>query len=360
MPTTLRPDENPQIPSIPEQENTKSDFISALLKPVTLKPELPTTPTPRLTGITQDIKAAQEKDNIFATLWSVLSNDVLWLSISLAFFLASVLFYFQVLQPLVLDKYSESAQSQSSLAYQNYITKINDITLAKQDIGTHLARLNVDPCTEDAKYGQAQTDTKSLQKIKDGLVVDKNFNKIPDFYRFSNQEIKDAYSAFPAQYSSALNSLKPTISDTQNTINLEDYKNEWITSCLNIEKSAGNVADLQLICKNLKEKTTIYIKTASQKTLDSLKTPLANLDSSCTDISASTAAFLPNYFQFKLKWLVDFDTVYKTTVSPVTDLTENNTKLFETQVTTNQQKIQKIVSDKSGITNIWYLLNFRF
>jgi hypothetical protein len=359
MPTTLRPDENHNSPSNPTQDTQKSDFISSLLKPVVLKPTLPTKDTPRLTGITQEIKVAQTKTSLFTLIRDVLTNDFLWVSISLACFLATILFYFQVLQPLVLDKYSEAAQSQSSLAYQNYLTKINDITATKLDIASHISKLSSDQCSEDAKYGQAQSDTKSLQKIKDSLVVDSKFQKIPDFYRFSSQEIKDAYNIFPNQYTKALNDLKPIIDETQDNINLENYKNEWITSCLNIEKSQGKVSELQLICKNLKEKSDIYSKTAPKKVLETIKTPLANLGSTCTEIQASQTTTLPNYFQFKLKWLGDFDTVYTAVVPQQSDITDKTARTFETQVTTNQQKIQKIVTDKSGFENIWYLLNFR-
>jgi hypothetical protein len=299
-----------------------------------------------------------DKITFFGFIKSILFSDVLWFGISLACLLATVLFYFQILQPLIVQKYSETAQAQIIESAQKFNIQADQIDSLQQNIISNTENLSAESCTEEAKYDRSEKDRKDLENLKKSLNIEPRLKELPNFGVFYDSSIKNSYSLFVKQHEESIASFQPALANTKHVIEFVDYKNSWINQCIRIKNSDGNTNELQSTCKEMEAKADNYTKIAPAGIVSELGKPLENVRSLCIDINNSK---YENYFQFntfKLKWLAEYDNIRA--IILITDSASIASIKTKFDITINQTKanLESILKNKQEFNDIWYLLNF--
>jgi hypothetical protein len=300
----------------------------------------------------------KEKLSIFTFIKNILLSDILWLSVSFACLLATVLFYFQILQPLILQKYSETAQAKIQESSQRYYVQLDQLNKSQQNIIAHTENLFSQTCSEDGKYDQSSKDRKDLENLKNTLVIDPKVKELPNFGIFYDDDIKDSYSKFISIYQNSLTDLQPLIANTKHIIEFVDYKNGWIDHCIAIKNSAGDTKELQAICNNIETNNNNYIKIAPAGIVDGLSKPNASVTSLCSEISLSINDIYPQYDDFKLKWLAEYDAVRELSLVTDSRSTVNIKYKFDSASYIVKTDIENSVQKRQDFANIWYLLSY--
>lgn len=348
-------------------DKSSSDSIVDVLSNSNL-PVLHSDFTPKNTSPKQNSKpqvpkktnAEPKKHTFFDVIGTILTSDILWFSVAFACLLATILFYFQVLQPLVLQKYIDNAQAQIIESNQKFISQVNQLTTLQQNITNNLRTATGDPCTEEAKYTQSEKDQKNLQGLKDSLSIDSKLNNLPNFYIYSDQETKRIYSSFISDYNTSLNDLKPVVDQTKQSIDLADYKNTWIDSCISINNSKGDIKELQAICQNISNKANFYNKIGSKAIVDLLAKPLEDSNNLCKEILASKSVYYSQFGNFQLKWLSIFDIVNGLSITPDQSSMDAITTDFQNSVARKQDELNTLLEKRTEFNNIWYILELNF
>jgi hypothetical protein len=361
MPTEYKPG-NVAQPSSDSIVDVLSNSNLPVLHPgFPQKNRIVTPPKPTETEQSQsNNKPKPQKQSFFAFVGSILTSDVLWFSVSIACLLATILFYFQVLQPLVLQKYIDGAQAQIIEGNQKFNNQITEFGTLQQSITSNLRTTTNDPCTEEAKYTQSDQDQKSMESLKNTLVIDKKLNNLPNFYVFSDKETVSIYNRFLADSKKALSDLTPVVDQTKQAIELGDYKNSWIDSCISIKDSKGETKELQAVCQNISNKAAYYNKIGAKSIVDQLAKPIEETNNLCKDVQASKALYYPQYGNFQLKWLSQFDIVNGLTLNPNQSSLDSITLNFQNSVLSRQQALNSIFEDRTTFSNMWYILDLNY
>ncbi|MBC7472104.1 MAG: hypothetical protein H7196_02475 [candidate division SR1 bacterium] len=308
---------------------------------------------------TYDESKKIEKITVLEFISNILLSDILWLSISIACLLATVLFYFQILQPLVLQKYTETAEAQVLESNQKFYLQAEQLNSLQQQIVSHTENLAAQSCTEEAKYDQSDKDRKDINNFAATLKVDSKIKQLPNFGIFYDNEIKKNYLPFITEYQNSLNEFQPIIANIKHLIEFVDYKNSWIDQCIRIQNSTGNTKELQAVCTDINIRSSTYNKIAPGGIIDGLTIPTENIRSLCAEISTSKSPIYPQYNKFKSNWLSEYDTIRS--LSLVTDSTSIENIKDKFRDTSNRTKIQleNVVQNRQDFHSIWYILNFR-
>lgn len=308
--------------------------------------------------ITLEKPIKSKEITFFSFIGKVLLSDVLWLSISIACLLATVLFYFQILQPLALQKYTETAQAQILESNQKFYMQAEQLNSLQQQILSHTENLASQSCAEESKYDQSEKDRKDIKSLSTTLKIDSKTKELPNFGIFYDNEVKNIYLSFIAEYQNSLDEFQPIIANIKHLVEFVDYKNSWIDQCIRIQNSAGDAKELQAICKDIDTKSSAYNKIAPGGITDGLAAPAENIKLLCSEVVLSNSKTYPQYNRFKLKWLGEYDTILA--LSLVTDSTSTENIKNKFQETSNKVKTQleNIVQNRQDFYSIWYILDF--
>jgi hypothetical protein len=359
MPTELRPGKIDQ---------TSSDSIVDVLSNSSL-PALRSPVVPKLTTITSSFtenktkfqeSPIQNEDKItfFSFIKNIVFSDILWISVAFACLLATVLFYFQILQPLILQKYSETAHAQVIESTQKFYLQADQVDSLQQKILSNTENLSAESCTEDAKYYQANKDRQDLENLKNNLKIDSRLKELPNFGIFYDKGIKSSYIDFVTAYEDSISSFQPTIANTRHVVEFVDYKDAWIDQCIGIKNSAGDTKELKAVCKDIDIRADNYIKIAPAGIASELAQPLENVRSICADIYLTPYETYPQYNSFKLKWLNQYDTIKSLALVTDSSSISKIKSEFEISATKVNSDLTNSVNNRQEFENIWYLLNF--
>jgi hypothetical protein len=349
-------------------DQTSSDSIVDVISKSSL-PALRSPVVPKLTTITSSFtenktkfheSPVQNEDKItfFTFIRNIVFSDILWISVAFACLLATVLFYFQILQPLILQKYSETAHAQLIESTQKFYLQADQVETLRQKIISNTENLSSDSCSEDAKYDQSDKDRKDLENLKSSLKLDPKIKELPNFGVFYDNQIKTTYNSFVSNYEKSLDEFQPTIANTKHVIEFVDYKDNWIDQCIAIKNNLGETKELQAICKDIDYRAENYTKIAPAGIISELAEPLRNIRTLCTDIYTSKYDSYPQFNNFKLKWLGEYDNIKALTILTDSASITSIKASFETMAKNVKTDLENTVQSRQEFGNIWYLLNF--
>ena len=345
MPTEFKPGKTESY-----SQNSVVDILSNSSSPAIDRNNV----SPNIDKFTNPIP--KRRRTFFGTIGAIFTSDLLWISVAIIAIFATLLFYFQVLQPLILQKYIDTAKAQIIESNNKYNIQSGQFLSLQKEIRTNLDVVSSDICTEEAKYTKSAKDQKNVQSLKNLLTIENKLKELPDFYVFSDSETKTIYANFIADYNNALSQLAPSVDQTRQAVEFADFKNSWIDTCISIKNSKGDTKELQAICQSSLNKSLFYQKNGSKNIIDSLKKSIDSTSLLCSDIQTSQTQYYPDYPQFQLQWLNNFSTIMSLTIIPDKSATENIAKTFQSSVVSSQNKLSESFNRRIEFTNIWYLL----
>ncbi|NJK70789.1 MAG: hypothetical protein HC932_00755 [Thermales bacterium] len=107
-------------------------------------------------------KKNPQKTNIIS---SILGSDIVWFSIAISVLLASVLFYFQVLQPRIINQISLQAQAQSIQISNTFSSQINELAKIQSEILNKNLNSFTEVCNPTQFYNNQDNDQFKIEQL---------------------------------------------------------------------------------------------------------------------------------------------------------------------------------------------------
>jgi hypothetical protein len=358
MPTEFKPGKIDQTSSDSIVDVLTNSNLPTLRLEESIKPNLDSVPKLNKSSEnkSESIKVVK-KMSIIEIILSVFTSDILWFSVAIACLSATILFYFQVLQPLILREYIETAKAQVIESNQKFTNKFNQINATQQNIIAHLGIQATESCSEEARYDQSIKDLKDIEGLKNLLSVDATNKNLNKFYIFSDTEVSQIYNDFGGKYTDSLKQFQPILAQLKIAIDFADYKNIWVDNCINIKNSNGNTKELQAVCDDISIKSANYFKNSPTVLTTPLSANVENVKSLCQDVLFSKAQTYSGFGLFQLNWLNEFDSVYATKYAIDNTNISNIATDFQNSYNQTLLDLDKVYQSRNDFTKIWYLMD---
>jgi hypothetical protein len=292
-------------------------------------------------------------------------SDVFWFSISISILFSSILFYFQVLQPKILNQISiinqnkilklQETYNNQLNGYINTQTKIlnNENIIAEKKL--NLLSKNTIDCQNPSKNTQYQSLQSEVKELKEDLKLDTKIDKSTNYGYFSDDKINQIYTKYTKEYKKLLQSLNQKQTELQEYIDFKELKNQWNTKCIKLEEAVDLNTTIEEICNYKATKENSESQMIAKKEFSKLYLAEQDLCNKwASDIQTTDQ-------KFKLLWSDIFNEIQNIDLELITKITQNE---FESQSqnlkSSGLQKnieIQSYEQSKKGIQSLWYVLD---
>ena len=157
--------------------------------------------------------------------------DILLAGIALGCVLGSVLFYFQGLQPLILDNIITLNNTQADELYDDFINKTTSMSQLSQTLDTAYSRSENEVCTGDISYTNRESDLATLDQLERQLIPNLNVRDPLPFNSFEDQDVFDLYNNVYSEYTTILDTYSEISASFRESVAFLEYRNIWIETC---------------------------------------------------------------------------------------------------------------------------------
>lgn len=298
----------------------------------------------------------QERTGFFGKILDVLNSDIVWTSVAVSLILGVLLFYFQGLQPALLDNYSTKAKNQSNDLVTRYSNQVSGFFTASNTVAASYTYEQGILCSKMKTYENVSADLETVSNLQFSVFSDQKLKNLDNYSYFYSQEIKDAYTKLYNNYSNKLDSYIQPISDLKDYIRFLQFRNNMIKNCGEIEAAGQTLDKIRPVCAGMLVQFNQF-KDGGLPSFWSgskIETAVNFIESSCNSLAApNVSAFIKDFF-------VQFDEIifYKPDLVPTNEaLVNSNQEFAGTNLNTFKKEVSDIVKNKSNLLNSFYILN---
>ncbi len=308
-------------------------------------------------------KSPQQSKSFFKTLGGAFMSDIVWLSVSFSLLIATILFYFQVLQPKIITNIGAKAQDQVFKVQNDLSGKIKNFSETRSEIISKNTQSLTGVCSEDQLYRDRDVDKSLVSSLEKQLIPDSSLENLDRYSVFTSKEIQEEYKNYYNQYKINISEISNEIESLAEFINFKEYENDWISNCVLLNESINVSRDLDTICnqpsQNINEADFPNLFLEIQEISSKQNELCLEWNERLTKFSFTPVSAA----QTRLDWLTLMSQVTVIDSELINIFDQSSQKIdpavFQNQTNTTTENIDNIVNSKKGIRNIWYLLDIK-
>jgi hypothetical protein len=306
--------------------------------------------------------------------------DIILTLFALTLIVFSGLFYFVGLQPLILEKYTAKSSTQTQSFLNEFNKQAGDSLVKTQNTISSMGKFDPD----GGNCGRA---TSIQPSMTTQIVVNESYNKLSKTVNLRNFEVENRYIESYNHYVDSTEAFNTVNKSFSQIGQFQTYQKSWIESCDLINKSAGTLKDLKVICQNLSLQQKNWDKISQSSAWATLTDQVKDGIGWCAKVTAfqsesvSTTQSVRNgnqvvttpdtttpptdtplYPEFK-SWLIDFLPSYQSVMRFVPDYTSEYNTLktisndLQTEVRNTISYNEKYISSKDSFERKFYLMD---
>jgi hypothetical protein len=301
-------------------------------------------------------KPKKDKEvGIFGQIKTAFASDVFWQVISGVMILSLFLFYFQGLQPAILNNYYQKFEKQSTELREVYLGQVSSFYQIQNKIADSFFYDPGQLCVDTPFYESAADDIDEINRLKVNLFPKKNLVEIEKTGPFYDQEIRDIYSGLYSDYEASLIQIENINNQAIDSPQFLNYRNSWITACQNLQEDNFRDATISSSCAELSTATETFKEQPGYTSL-----PEAQQNAIQQGLDACNQAGDNSKTVFSTEWFLAYDLVMSYRVDSVvlSEPIPGITQAFSDQVTNAINNGKKIRNDKTDLFGLWYIISF--
>ncbi len=323
-------------------------------------------------NLTKNIQKSETTKQLFG-LWSVIGSDIVWLGIGVGLILGVILFYFQGLQPLILNNYLSANLAQIDKLQNKFVSQTNTFIQTAQDLQKNFINKSSSlDCTTQDIYKDTEQD--KINNLKPQLLPDQTLSKVEPYNNFYSTELTKMYQNLFSNYENSLSMYPPNLDTLQSTPRYYTYFNTWVKACKAFQGSQGKLSILQTACQEFitgvpnntetKLQPTIQLATQACQNVISYKAPTTTSLINKPTIAKpaiSTDPVYPNFAKWQLDWLGIYEqaTAYTPLHLANLDSIYQNNQQFIDKAKQTKQNMQNYAQDRFSGLNTFYIMEFK-
>jgi len=296
-------------------------------------------------------KSISNKKRLFS-----IDTDIIWISVAFGCVIGVILFYFQGLQPLILNNYTIEATNQIEDLNIDFREKGKQLISTQNDLYQNSLYNPLIACSQNQNYTEFQSDSEKIAVLENSLNPNAELKNLPDYKFFSETETKNVYTEIYQIYLKNTSQLEEVFQEVEEVPNFLNYRNNWIETC-EIINNPEDIQEVKLTCANLLEETRIY-REPEPRTWNLIENAATDALDGCQEVDTLSNISDEEYSRWKIKWNTSYDEVMKVNLKFDDDV-ETINKMAENFSQTSIEainRIDKIYNDKIKFENLWYLL----
>jgi len=326
----------------------------------------------------QDFQKKSKKAGIF----SGINTDIIFAGIAFGLILGAVLFFFNGLQPLILDRYTDESKAQTTQLQNKYNQQTQTFFNLQNSVFQKVQSYNPsDSCGIGQLADLQSLPTNSLDQLKAQALPDPSLASLNRYGAFYSQKVESLYDKTYDQYETSLKSYNSFYQEIKNVPSFLDYRNQWINTCQEITASAGAVTKLQTACQTNIDKLADFSTLDKPAYWTNLETELLKSTAKCKEVidykttttttqcprnsrvrctPVTTEAIYPNFGKWQLEWLKPVDNLLQFEISDdsITNLSTINSQFNAYSQETNN-KIEENLSSRDNLFSKFYFLDIK-
>lgn len=304
---------------------------------------------------TKEFKKTNKPKTFFGNLVDILTSELVWNSVAISLVLGVILFYFQGLQPVILQNYIATSQKQVIKLSDRYSGQVSQYFVAQTKISEGYTYSPSQLCSQMKLYETGSQDAEQVNRLQIGLFADQRLKNLPNYQSFYDQDIKDEYQRYFLKYQTKLDRFTQPTKDLRDHVRFLNYRNNWIKNCVNIEKDQNNLATINSACVELKTLNQQFLNDPQPSFWGEIQKPIDSILTRCGEVSQATIN------NFVKEFFVDFDLImfYKPDFNQLNiELTELNQDFLATDTQRMRQYMRNLEKERAEFLDSWYLLSF--
>jgi len=295
------------------------------------------------------------KTGFFGAIADIFGSQLVWSSVAFALILGVILFYFQGLQPAILDNYAVKARNQSNDLATSYSSQVEKFFSTSASILSSYTYQQGILCSQMTTIENVNVEIEKATSLQFSIFPNQKLKKLENYSYFYDNQIKSEYEKLYTSYSSKLDKYIEPSKDLRDYARFLQFRNNLIKSCGEVEVAAQNLDELRVACAGMLVQFSQFKDDGLPSFWSKVEKPVAAIETDCNSLSPATKSnFTKNFF-------VQFDDVlfFRPEINDINEqLTSTNQELINQQIPDFKKQVNKIVDDKSTITGVFYLLGF--
>jgi hypothetical protein len=306
---------------------------------------------------TKEFSKNTKPKTFLGSIIDVLTSEIVWNSIAIAMILGVFLFYFQGLQPVILQNYVTSGQKQVNKVADKYSTQISGYFTDQTKISESYTYTPSQLCSNMKLYETGAKDVDDINRLQVSLFTDQKLKKLPNFQSFYDSQIQDEYQRYFLKYQTKIDKYNQPTKDLKDHVRFLSYRNNWIKSCILVEKSQDSIAAINQACTDLNTFTIQLLAEGKPTFWSEVEKPVGSILTSCSTVNEGTKKeFVKNFF-------ITFDEFmfYQPDFTALNQqLTGANQEFLAVDTQRMRQFMKNLQKDREDFFNSWYLMGFEF
>lgn len=306
---------------------------------------------------TKEFSKSKRPKTFLGNIIDVLTSEIVWNSVAIAMILGVVLFYFQGLQPVILQNYVNSSQKQVNKVSDKYSTQISGYFTNQTKVSESYTYSPSQLCSNMKLYETGSQDIDNINRLQISLFTDQKLKKLPNYQSFYDSQIQDEYQRYFLKYQSKIDKYNQPTKDLKDHVRFLTYRNNWIKSCILIEKAQDSLTTINQACTDLNTFTTQFLAEGKPTFWSEVEKPVGSILTSCSTVNeGSKKEFTKNFF-------ITFDEFmfYEPDFTVINqELTNANQEFLTTDTQKVRQFMKNLQKDRENFFNSWYLIGFEF
>lgn len=296
-----------------------------------------------------------QRTGFFGSIADVFGSDIVWSSVAFALIAGVILFYFQGLQPAILDNYSTKVKNQGNDLVARYSDQITNYFTLSASVSSGFTYEQGVLCSQMKTYENSASNLEDLSRIQFSTSPDQKLKVVENYSYFYNSEMKDAYNQLFLDYSNSLDKYLEPIQNLRDYVRFLVFRNNLIKTCGEIEAAGSNLDQIKTSCAGFIVQLSQFKEDGIPGFWDKVSKSVDEIESGCSSLTAASKN------QFLKSFFVQFDEIIF--FNP--DFTELNTTLTDLNIELVNQKlpafrtrINNIQNSKQDLLGSFYLLSF--
>ncbi len=290
-----------------------------------------------------------------------LNTDTIWVGVAVGCLLGVILFFFQGLQPMVLNNYTLNAKKQIVELNDGYRDKGTTLVDAQNQIYSNSLYNTLIICSSDQAYQGYEADLEMASMVESSFKPSLDYKTLPNYRFFYDRKTKDIYQEFYNEYVSAIQ-IGDNVSDNLGqAVTYLKYRNNWINLCDKINaSSSSDIQQVKTACTTLRAETETF-KATGNKYWTAIEEPANQGLTYCKTVEENPGNSFSGFDRWKLNWNNSYDDIVRADL----DFQEDNREVNEAANNLNdlavksQQEIDDHYNQKIKFENLWYFLDFK-
>ncbi len=286
-----------------------------------------------------------------------INSDIIITGIAIGLLLGVVLFFFQGVQPMMLDKYTTQVNEQIDNVSKRYSDQVKGLERLQNSLATNAMYDKYLSCVDNNLYNSMESDLRMVEVNNAMISPDLNYKELEKYQNIIHlDEVDQIYNNFYNEYSTNINEIIKMQKDIELLPRYLEYRNSWIETCQNMKGEDGN--EIVEKCTNLVTKTEEYENGETIAEWEEALKPFAdNIKRLCTKIPPKDNVV--KYAAWELAWIDNFNKIVSYQIDYDSNVEKMN--ILQEEMKSGSKKVKldinKIYNLKTEFKNIWYILD---